>query len=125
MLRTEHEGEQNKRSAGQNRPGGLRVLWPKASSQEFHQRMLHRKNPPTPLRVRSAFRRFSGANSVASALSIRSGAAPCGPIHHKPQSQTHSLKPDISTLLGIGHSYFALTEERFEGLECAISQMAV
>src|ERR1700676_1367459 len=109
MLQAEHRGEQTKRSAGQNRPGGLRVFLLKASAQKFHQRILQRKSPPKPWRARRAFRRFSGANSVASALSIRSGATPCGSIHHKPQTQTQPLKPDISTLPAIGHFYFALT----------------
>lgn len=109
MLRAEHHGEQTKRSAGQNRPGDLRVLLPKASAPKFHQRIRQRKSPPAPLRAWRAFRRFSGANSVASALGIRSGATPGGSIHHKPQSQTHPAKPDISTLPAIGHFYFALT----------------
>jgi hypothetical protein len=42
-------------------------------------------------------------------LGIRSGATPRGRIHSKPHPSTLPRKEDISTLLGIGHFYFALT----------------
>src|SRR5580704_18946440 len=40
---------------------------------------------------------------------FRLGATPCGPIHSTIQSPTTLPKQDISTLLGLGHFYFALT----------------
>jgi hypothetical protein len=42
-------------------------------------------------------------------LGIRSGATPRGRIHSKPHPSALPRKQDISTLLGIGHFYFALT----------------
>ena len=52
---------------------------------------------------------FGASPVVASALSIRSGATPRGRIHSKPHPSALPPKEDISTLLGIGHFYFALT----------------
>jgi len=51
----------------------------------------------------------NGASPVASALGFRTGATPRGPIHSNRQPQCRLSKPDISTLPGIGHFYFALT----------------
>jgi hypothetical protein len=42
-------------------------------------------------------------------LGIRPGATPRGRIHSKPHPSALPRKEDISTLLGIGHFYFALT----------------
>ncbi len=52
---------------------------------------------------------FGASPVVASALGIRSGATPRGPIHSNPTPSALLRKADISTLLGIGHFYFALT----------------
>src|ERR1017187_5981895 len=52
---------------------------------------------------------FGASPVVASALGIRSGATPRGRIHSKPHPTALPRKEDISTLLGIGHFYFALT----------------
>src|SRR5208283_5802841 len=52
---------------------------------------------------------FGASPVVASALGIRSGATPRGRIHSKPHPSALPRKEDISTLLGIGHFYFALT----------------
>jgi hypothetical protein len=52
---------------------------------------------------------FGASPVVASALGIRSGATPRGRIHSKPHPSALPRKQDISTLLGIGHFYFALT----------------
>jgi hypothetical protein len=53
-----------------------------------------------------------GANPVAAVFGSAPGSAtpPEHRIHFKPTSQEALLKQDISTLLGIGHFYFALTE---------------
>ena len=53
---------------------------------------------------------FGASPVVASALGIRSGATPRGRIHSKPHPSALPRKEDISTLLGIGHFYFALTQ---------------
>ena len=51
---------------------------------------------------------FGASPVVASALGIRSGATPRGRIYSKPHPPALPRKEDISTLLGIGHFYFAL-----------------
>jgi len=51
----------------------------------------------------------NGASPVASALSIRSGATPRGPIHTITPLPNQPSQPDISTLLGLGRFYFAAT----------------
>jgi hypothetical protein len=51
----------------------------------------------------------NGASPVASALGIRSGATLCGRHQSIMASPGRPSKQDISTLLGIGHFYFALT----------------
>jgi hypothetical protein len=43
-------------------------------------------------------------------LGIRSGATPRGRIYSNPTPSALLRKADISTLLGIGHFYFALTK---------------
>jgi hypothetical protein len=43
-------------------------------------------------------------------LGIRSGATPRGRIYSNPTPSALLRKADISTLLGIGHFYFALTQ---------------
>ena len=52
---------------------------------------------------------FGASPVVASALGIRSGATPRGLTHTTTPVPAHPSKQDISTLLGIGHFYFALT----------------
>jgi hypothetical protein len=52
---------------------------------------------------------FGASPVVASALGIRSGATPRGRFHPKPSPSPLPRKEDASTLLGIGHFYFALT----------------
>ena len=52
---------------------------------------------------------FGASPVVASALGIRLGATPRGRCHCKPSPSTLRRKEDISTLLAIGHFYFALT----------------
>ena len=53
---------------------------------------------------------FGASPVVASALGIRSGATPRGRHQRIMASRGFPSKQDISTLLGIGHFYFALTE---------------
>src|ERR1039458_10755638 len=64
-------------------------------------------SPKVRFQPASAF--FGASPVVASALGIRSGATPRGRIHSKPHPSALPRKEDISTLLGIGHFYFALT----------------
>jgi len=51
----------------------------------------------------------NGASPVASALGIRLGATPRGLHQPNLASPARLSKQDISTLLGLGHFYFALT----------------
>jgi hypothetical protein len=52
---------------------------------------------------------FGASPVVASALGVRSGATPRGRHQRNTASPGRLSKQDISTLLGIGHFYFALT----------------
>jgi hypothetical protein len=52
---------------------------------------------------------FGASPVVASALGIRLGATPRGQFHPNLHPPALLCKADISTLLGIGHFYFALT----------------
>ena len=60
---------------------------------------------------------FGASPVVASALGIRSGATPRGPIHVTTPLRNDTLKPDISTLPELGHFYFALTRR----CDCAVA----
>jgi hypothetical protein len=60
----------------------------------------------------------NGASPIASALGIRSGATPREHTHPNRQLRCHPAKQDISTLLRLGHFYFALTAEE---LSCMMS----
>src|SRR5271157_1886536 len=55
---------------------------------------------------------FGASPVVASALGIRSGATPGGRHQRNAASPGRLSIQDISTLLGIGHFYFALTDRR-------------
>ena len=103
--------EKTKGKPGRPRPAIFRVYSPKASARKLHQRIRETKNPSTELTAPRGVRRFSGASSVASALGIRLGATPRGPLHPNTCSSTVPSKPDISTLLALGHFYFALTAQ--------------
>ncbi len=101
--------EKAKGKPGKPRPAGSRVHWAKASARKLHQRMRPKKNPSTGRWARRGVGRFSGASSVASALAVRPGATPRGPFHPNTYPAALLRKADISTLLALGHFYFALT----------------
>ncbi len=111
-----------KRSAGQNRPGDLSrfIAQGLRSSETSPKKGRFENQKQNPLRLLSTVHlrgsfadAFFGASPVvASALGIRSGATPRGQIHSKPTPSALRRKEDISTLLGIGHFYFALTARR-------------
>jgi hypothetical protein len=90
---------------------------PKASAPELHHPDVatSKSKTKTPKQKRSrvlAVPIRNGASPVASALGIRLGATPGGPYQPNIASLARPSKQDISTLLGIGHFYFALTNLR-------------
>ena len=82
---------------------------PRPLLRSFTKECSNEKAPLKPLRKQRGLCRFFGAISVASALGICSGATPCGLIHPNIQLLNTQSKPDILSLLGLGHFYFALT----------------
>ena len=63
-----------------------------------------------PSRGRGSLTDHSGATSVASALGIRPGATPFGPIHTNMPFPVLPSKVDTSIQRTLGHFYLALTE---------------
>lgn len=98
-------------SAARNPAGARRVHLPKASALKLHQRMQQKEIPSASLSQSEGIRRFFGASPVASTLGVRSGTTPRELIHFNPSPCKSSSKQDISTLPGIGHFYFALTDQ--------------
>ena len=91
----------------------LAFIKPKASAPKLHHPDVAKSKSKTPeLRCSRVLELpiSNGASPVASALGIRSGATPRG--RHQPNMTSPGCpsKQDISTLLGIGHFYFALTQ---------------
>jgi hypothetical protein len=85
---------------------------PKASALKLHHPDVATSKSKTPEQKRSRVLELpisNGACPVASALGIRLGATPRGPHQPTMASPARQSKQDISTLLGIGHFYFALT----------------
>ena len=72
------------------------------------QNRRRKQNPRAQSRV-CALPISNGASPIASALGIRLGATPREHSHPTIQHRNHPIKQDISTLLGLGHFYFALT----------------
>jgi hypothetical protein len=62
-----------------------------------------------PSRSRGSLTDHFGATSVASALGIRPGATPFGPIHPNMTFSNLLFKVDTSTRQRLGHFYLALT----------------
>jgi hypothetical protein len=101
--------ENSKGKPGKTSPSIDRVYSPKASAPKLHQPMRVTKKPSRRFSPPGGLCRLFGASPVASALGIRSGATPRELIHSNSLPHRPPSKPDISTLLGLGHFYFALT----------------
>ena len=94
-----------------------RFTYPKTAAQGLHQsRALSKNQNPQNGHLMARFDWGSGAvcfgaSPVATVFGSAPGSAtpPEHRIHSKPSPQTSPSKQDISTLLGIGHFYFALT----------------
>jgi hypothetical protein len=119
MLAAEHRRPtKGKWSAGQTRPGDLsRFIDPKTAARRLHQSTsAHKNQNPQNGHLMARFdwgfgAICFGASPVAAVFGSAPGSAtpPEHRIHFNPYSQAALLKQDISTLLGIGHFYFALT----------------
>ena len=110
MLKVNWPTQRTRKGApGKSSPADFAFTCPRPPLRSFTKECSNEKAPLKPLRQQRGLCRFFGANSVASALGIRSGATPCGLIHPNIQRLNARSKPDILTLLGLGHFYFALT----------------
>ena len=116
MLAAEHR-RHNERQIERRAKSARRSLaftQPKASALKLHHadvaQSKSKSKTPEPRRSRVLGWPISnGASPVASALGIRLGATPRGLHQPNMASLARLSKQDISTLLGIGHFYFALT----------------
>ena len=96
-----------------------RFLYPKTAAPRLHQSRFPRKNQnPQNGHHRARFdwgfgAACFGASPVAAVFGSAPGSAtpPERQIYSNPTLPTRPSKQDISTLLGIGHFYFALTGE--------------
>src|SRR6202051_4659507 len=119
MLAAEHR-RHNERQIERRAKSARRSLaftQPKASALKLHHpdvaKSKSKSKTPEPRRSRVLGWPISnGASPVASALGIRLGATPRGLHQPNMASPARLSKQDISTLLGIGHFYFALTGKR-------------
>src|SRR6202142_764892 len=114
MLATEHR-RSNERQIGGRAKSARRTsafTKPKASARKLHHPDVAKSKSKTPEQKSSRGLESpisNGASPVASALGIRLGGTPRGPHQPNMLSPAPPSKQDISTLLGIGHFYFALT----------------
>ena len=114
MLATEYR-RRNESQIGRRAKSARRTsafTKPKASAPKLHHPDVATSKPKTPGQKRSRVLELpisNGASPVASALGIRLGATPRGLHQPNLASPARLSKQDISTLLGLGHFYFALT----------------
>ena len=102
---------------GQNRPAVLALDTPKASAPRLHQRNMAHPQPQNQNPRRGvahpgvkALADFFGASPVASALGSGVGRDPgAGIVHPTTPLGCVLLRAELSTLLGRGTFYFALT----------------
>src|SRR5260370_16324020 len=114
MLATEHRRRNERQSERRAKSARRSFAFtkPKASARKLHHPDVATSKSKTPEQKRSRVLELpisNGASPVASALGIRLGATPRGPHQPNMASPARLSKQDISTLLGIGHFYFALT----------------
>src|ERR1039458_4392979 len=124
MLVAEHRrrGQWQKDRRAKPARRSSRLRYPKTAAQRLHQsRSAHKNQNPQNGQLMARFDWGSGAicfgaSPVAAVFGSAPGSAtpPEHRIHFKPSSPTAPLKQDISTLLGIGHFYFALTQRSMD-----------
>jgi len=102
-----------KGAPGKSGPPGFALTSSRPLLRNSTKQSSNTKAPLNPFWNQRGMCRFFGASSVASALSTRSGATPRGCIYPNSQPLTTPPKPDISTLLRLGHFYFALTSPKW------------
>lgn len=117
------EAEQNRDTSGNSigapglRPSVFAFDMPKPRSG-FHQSNTWHANTDVPswragrthgFASQEGTSRLLRNQSVASALAVASGATPAQPSNHSTGFQSPNRKPEVSTLLGTGTFYFALT----------------
>src|ERR1700686_2728013 len=105
-------GKAQKGAPGKSSPSVVAFINPRPQLQSITTLISIKQNPRRNSRV-FALPISNGASPIASALGIRLGATPREHIHPNSQLRRHPTKPDISTLLGLGHFYFALTTPSF------------
>jgi hypothetical protein len=111
MPPAEHRTEKAENGApGKSSPAIFAFIYPRPPLRGFTIPDRPKAKPPRSLEG-SALPISNGASPIASALGIRLGATPRGPIHPNSQPRRNPAKQDISTLLGLGHFYFALTQQ--------------
>jgi hypothetical protein len=103
------EQKQEQGTPGKSGPAIIAFTCPRPPLGGSTKEPGERKTPLLPSLEQRGEGRFSGAYPVASVLGIRAGATPHGHIHPNTQSSAARPEQDISTLLGLGHFYFALT----------------
>jgi hypothetical protein len=110
-------GQRQKESRAKPARRSSRLIYPKTAARGLHQsRSAHQNQNPQNGHLMARFDWGFGAICFgASPVAAVFGSAPESAtppehrIHSKPNPQTDPSKQDISTLLGIGHFYFALT----------------
>ena len=108
-------GKAQKGAPGKSSPSVVAFINPRPQLQSITTLISIKQNPRRNSRV-FALPISNGASPIASALGIRLGATPREHIHPNSQLRRHPTKPDISTLLGLGHFYFALTLAKIDWL---------
>jgi hypothetical protein len=101
---------------GKSSPAAFAFTKPKASALKLHHPDVAKsksksKTPELQGSRVPVLPISNGASPIASASGFRLGATPRGPIYPNRPPQNKPAKQDISTLLGLGHFYFALTGE--------------
>jgi hypothetical protein len=115
MGRADHPIRKTQKGApGKDSPSVVALINPRPQLQSITTLISIKQNPRKKQNPRGHSRVFAlpisnGASPIASALGIRLGATPREHIHPNSQLQFRPTRQDISTLLGLGHFYFALT----------------
>src|ERR1017187_5288092 len=103
-----HMRKAQKGAPGKSSPSVVALINPRPQLKSLTTLISIKQNPRSNSRV-FALPISNGASPIASALGIRSGATPREHTHPNRQLRSPPSKQDISTLLRLGHFYFALT----------------